>query len=153
MTFLSTTMKAAIGTILAICSCNGFAGIWNQENWGQMYWGTNIATAPLVAPSISTEVDSDSIIVSITNYLEGSGQDGWSAIMSYTVACGDAPAVTATNSPIQVTGLNEEETYNCTVVATNSVGDSIPTNFSEQTELTSGGLPIWLLYEASKPRT
>ena len=62
---------------MACVSTAGQAGTWNQENWGQMYWGDNPATAPVAAPTYTVKVDGDRFLVEFTNYAEGSGEDGW----------------------------------------------------------------------------
>lgn len=127
-------------------------GTWGQENWGQMYWGDNPVSAPLVSPQVeSVSVDGDTITFQISEYT--AGQDGWSAIQSYSVSCGEGVAATTTDQTLVVTGLNEETQYTCEIIAENAAGESAPLVQEVATEALQRGLPIWLLYEASKGRT
>jgi len=50
-----------------------------------------------------------------------------------------------------VSVLQVGEDYTCTVTATNPVGTSVASDPSETLTPTSGGLPVWLLNEASTP--
>lgn len=79
---------------------------------------------------------------------------GASAITEYSVSCtGSSGTVlgSSNTSPISLTGITEDETYQCTVTATNAQGDSFTSDAVELTAVDLKGLPIWLLYEASKP--
>ena len=75
---------------------------------------------------------------------------------SYTATCTDGTNTytgTSASSPIAVIGLINDVAYTCTVTATNSVGTSsasaatAPITPEEQV---GGGLPIWLLYQATQ---
>ena len=64
------------------------------------------------------------------------GADGGSAITGYTVTCdsgdgGTTQSNTGTSSPITVSSLTNGNTYACTVVATNAVGDSAASDPSD----------------------
>ena len=61
-----------------------------------------------------------------TLYFSANG-DGGSAITGYTASCG-AYQKTGASSPITVTGLTNGTQYSCSVVASNAVGDSAPSN-------------------------
>ena len=137
---------------LAVCSANVVAGKWGEENWGEMYWGSNTTSAPIVAPAFDTQISEDSFVVTINNFIAGTGQDGWSVITNYIVGCEGADPVNATTSSVIVSGLDSDTEYSCTVTATNKFGQSPVASFTARTETTAGGLPIWLLYEATKPR-
>ena len=81
--------------------------------------------------------------------------NGGSAITSYEVTCTDGTATfssSASSSPIRVTGLTNGIAYTCTVTATNSVGTSSVSTASVSTIPIAAiqGLPVWMLYEASK---
>ena len=81
-------------TLLLFCSYAN-AGIYGSENWGEMYWGDNSATAPTEAPSIASAVATENqIIITLDNFPVGIGADGWSAITSYTVTCGETSVTT-----------------------------------------------------------
>ena len=96
--------------------------------------------------------DSREFSVGSTFLTEGSGEDGWSAILGYDVTCVDSRGVTKTykGSPFYISDLDEETEHTCTVSAYNSKGYGPSSQFVATTELMPRGLPIWLLYEASK---
>lgn len=111
-----------LSMLLVCCSAN--AGIYGSENWGEMYWGYNPATAPTAAPTIASAVATESqIIITLDNFPVGTGADGWSAVTSYTVSCGETSVSTA-DSSIRITGLDSETSYSCSVTANNAQGDS-----------------------------
>ena len=145
-------MKSVMCWLILLCPSVAFAGVWGQENWGQMYWGSNVATTPTEPPAFSVSVEGQDIVVEITNYLPGTGADGWSVITDYRVSCDGADPVIASSNRITVTDLSEETEYTCSVVAINDVGSSVSSNFTATTEYTAGGLPAWLLYEATRAR-
>jgi hypothetical protein len=59
-------------------------------------------------------------------YFTASG-DGGTAITGYTASCG-AMSQTGPSSPITVSGLTNDSEYSCSVIASNSIGDSAPSN-------------------------
>lgn len=135
--------------ILSVLPFSAWAGVWGNENWGQMYWGDNPVSAPVVAPQVeSVSVDGDTITFGISEY--AAGQDGWSAIQSYTVSCGEGATATTTTQTLVITGLDEDSTYVCEIIATNAEGESTPLVQQVATEALQRGLPIWLLYEATR---
>ena len=81
--------------------------------------------------------------------------DGGQPVTRYDAICtggGRTYTGSSTNSSNTVSGLTNETPYTCTVTATNSVGTSSSSTASLPItpEWTQTGLPIWLLYEASK---
>ena len=142
-------MRITLTIAALIFTCQATAGKWGEENWGQMYWGTNTASAPNAAPEYTVEVDGDRFIVEFTNYSEGSGEDGWSAITGYVVQCADAAQKSSNQSPVTVDGLDEEAEYSCTVTASNFFGEGPSATFTAKTDALIGGLPIWLLKTAA----
>ncbi|MBL0124814.1 MAG: Ig-like domain repeat protein [Betaproteobacteria bacterium] len=60
--------------------------------------------------------------------------NGGATISSYTATCG-ALSATGAASPLIVTGLNNFSTYDCAVIATNSVGNSLPSSSVSATPL------------------
>lgn len=54
--------------------------------------------------------------------------DGNDTIISYTASCDAGTPATGLASPLTVTGLNANTPYSCSVIATNSVGDSSSSN-------------------------
>ena len=88
------------------------------------------------------------ISVSVSN-------NGGSAISSYTATCTDGTTQyigTSTTSRITVSGLANDVSYSCFVTATSTAGTSAPSAGSAPItpESMAVGLPIWLLYEATK---
>ncbi len=70
------------------------------------------------------------------------GSDGGAAITSYSATCGGASASGA-GSPITVTGLANGIAVTCTVLATNSQGNSLPSAASNSvTPVTVPGAPV-----------
>ena len=80
--------------------------------------------APVFPVSVSVSVEGQDIVVDITNYLAGTGDDGCSVIAEYRVAYDGAERVVSANSQISVTDLSEETEYNCSIVAINRKGTS-----------------------------
>lgn len=110
-------------TLLLVCS-HANAGIYGSENWGEMYWGDNPATAPTSAPSIVSAVATeDKITITLDDFPVGTGADGWSAVTSYTVTCGET-SVTTSETAVTITGLDSDTNYSCSVTASNAEGDS-----------------------------
>lgn len=79
-----------------------------------------------------------------------SAQSGGGSNVSYSATCG---GVTAQNSssPVRVSGLLNDTTYQCTATVSSSLGSS-GTSFpiAGTPGVIQTGLPIWLLYEAAK---
>lgn len=83
------------------------------------------------------------------------GATGGLAITGYTVTCTDGQNSfqgSGTTSPIAVEGVSNDVQYTCTVIATNPDGSSPASGSSAPVtaEAPPNGLPIWLLYEATK---
>ena len=104
-----------------------------------------------LAPGVPTITKTDSGDGEITLFVTaGSG----GAPTSYTATCTDgANAISADSptSPITVSGLENDVAYTCSVVATNGTDSSgSATASSTITPMSMGGLPIWLLYQATQ---
>ena len=126
----------------------GQAGTWGSGSWGQMYWGSNPETAPTVAPTVTAQGDGTDITFTLTNLLTGQ-QVGWSAVTEFIVTCGDlAPVTVSASNPI-LNDLDPGTEYTCTIVAVNAQGQSPEGTFTATTD-SMGGLPIWLLYQATQ---
>ena len=124
------------------------AGKWGTGKWGQMYWGSNPETVPTVAPTVNAQGDGTDITFTLTNLLNGQ-QVGWSAVTEFIVTCGDlAPVTVPASNPI-LTNLEPGTDYTCTIVAVNAQGQSPEGTFTATTD-SMGGLPIWLLYQATQ---
>ena len=138
-------MKLWIYLILLIPNL-AHAGNW-EEDWGTMTWGV-----PLVIPSTPqiTNIDygNEEIYLTVSD-------SGSSPITSYTATCTDGTTQytgTSSTSRITVSGLTNGVSYRCSVTATNAAGTSSSSATSPPIvpEYIPTGLPIWLLYEASK---
>ncbi|MDG0990934.1 MAG: fibronectin type III domain-containing protein [Luminiphilus sp.] len=113
--------------------------------------GNDAALRYLSTPSrptiTSIEGFSDEVVVAFTVQTEGA-----SAISSYTLNCtdvdGNVHSIDGSASPLTLTGLESLKPYTCAVTATNNSGVSYAA--SSTVEVLASGLPIWLLYEASK---
>ena len=118
------TVSILLGLVLQITAASSHAGIYGNENWGEMYWGSNPVTIPITAPTIlSATAAGDEIIITLSDFPQGTGADGWSAITSYTVTCGET-TVETTGTTVGISGLDFETEYSCSVSANNAQGSS-----------------------------
>ena len=128
------------------------AGTWGSGKWGQMYWGSNPESAPTTAPTVNVQVDGTDITFALTNLLTGQ-EVGWSAITQFEVTCGDQPTVVISTDNQKLTNLEPGTDYTCSIVAINEAngqtGRSPAGTFIATTD-PLGGLPIWLLYQATQ---
>ena len=97
-----------------------------------------------------------------TDYEEGSitldvsvTDDGGELITGYRADCTDGTntiSATSKTNRIIVTGLLSDVAYQCTVSAINANGESDPSFKTDPIipEAIGGGLPIWLLYQATQ---
>jgi hypothetical protein len=123
------------------------------------YWGGScssrqgLPSEPPTAPAITAVEAGDG---ELYLRLSPGSDDGFDAT-SYTVRCQDANGsvveASASSPVVTVTGLENGQSYECVAGMTTGVGSS---GFSTITmtgtpEEQASGLPIWLLYEASKP--
>ena len=93
-----------------------------------MYWGDNPVTVPGSAPTITSAVAyEDQITITLDDFPIGTGADGWSAITSFTVTCGDFSTETTENQVI-ITGLESDTEYACSVIGNNAI-EPAPTLF------------------------
>lgn len=123
------------------------AGTWGDESWGQMYWGSNTTSAPLVAPTVSSIVADDSnLIVTIDDFQPG--EDGWSGITTYAVSCGPPGTVNSSNPVVSVSGLEPDTEYECSVVASNAIGASPTTVTMVTTDPALQGLNVVIIRSA-----
>ena len=117
-------MRFPLLVFLSFACINANAGIYGSEIWGVLYWGDNPATAPTEAPSIVSAVATeDQITITLDNFPVGTGADGWSAVTSYTVTCGET-SVTTSETAVTISGLDSDTNYSCSVTASNAQGDS-----------------------------
>ena len=117
-------MRLAFLLFLSVAWSQVNAGVYGSENWGEMYWGDNPATAPTQAPTITSAVATeDQITITLDDFPVGTGADGWSVVTSYTVTCGET-SVTTSETAVTITGLDSDTNYSCSVTASNTEGDS-----------------------------
>jgi uncharacterized repeat protein (TIGR02543 family) len=132
-------------------SCSGQGSVCTFNNLtGNKSSVASFEEIPLEAPSApnitSVEPEDSGLVVSFNV-----PNDGGSPIRGYTATCGSASA-SDDSSPIIVQGLTNDQEYRCSVLATNAVGNSpasTPVSGTPE-ETVPAGLPLWLLYEASK---
>ena len=123
--------------------------------------GSSAASAAVVgtpktpsAPGIPT--------ISRTDYGDGEiylyvtvADNGGSVITGYTATCSDGVSSytgSSAGSPVTVAGLVNGTAYSCSVTATNAIGTSVASaaTGSITPEEGVGGLPVWLLYQATQ---
>ena len=116
-------MRFLFLVFLSFACINANAGVYGSENWGEMYWGDNPTTAPTSAPTIASAVATeDQITITLDDFPVGTGVDGWSAVTSYTVTCGETSAE-ASGTEVTITGLDGDTDYSCSVTASNAQGE------------------------------
>lgn len=125
------------------------AGTWGDGKWGRMYWGSNTESSPTAAPRVDAQGDGTDIIFALMNLLRPQEQ-GWSVITGFDVTCNGLTTVTISADNPRLTGLEPDTQYDCTIVAINDVGRSPAGSFIVTTDSLGGGLPIWLLYQATQ---
>lgn len=142
-------LPTLFGCLFYLLSSAVFAGTWGEGKWGYMYWGSNTETPPTVAPQVSASGNGpDEISLTITNLLTGA-ENGWSGVTHFVVTCtGNDPVQISATNPV-LTGLEPGTDYSCSIVAYNAKGMSPWGQFSATTD-SMGGLPIWLLYQATQ---
>ena len=131
--------------LILMFSGHALAGVYGSENWGEMYWGDNPATAPTSAPTIASAVATeDQITITLDDFPVGTGADGWSAVTSFIVTCG-ATTVETSESSVTITGLDGATDYSCSVTASNALGDSPALVQVVTTDSALDGLNIMLI--------
>ena len=141
-------MRLSIFLLLALVGGVANAGVYGSENWGEMYWGNNPVTAPTDAPVIISAVATeDQITITLDNFPVGTGADGWSAVTSYTVTCGQT-SVTTSETAVTITGLDSDTNYSCLITASNAQGDSPELIQVVATDSVIQGLNIMLICTA-----
>ena len=134
-----------IACLIFVISSPWLAGVYGSENWGEMYWGDNPVSTPTAAPTISSVVArADQITITLDNFPQGTGADGWSAITSYIVTCG-ATTVETSDTAVTITGLDSDTEYSCSVSAANAVGNSPATVQVVMTDPELQGLNLYLI--------
>ena len=146
---LSTLNKALLTVAVSLAVVPlGQAGTWGAGKWGQMYWGSNPESTPTVAPTVSAQGDGTDISFTVTNLTTGE-EMGWSVVTQFEVACSDRDPVVVSASNPRVTDLEPGTEYLCTIVAINDEGRGPEGTFTATTD-PLGGLPVWLLYQATQ---
>ena len=145
-------VSKSLRTFLAVLSMGtasaGIAGEWGDGLWGQMYWGSNPETAPIVAPDVNVEVDAFDLSIVLNNLLTGADQ-GWTAVTHFLVTCDGFDQVKISADNPTLTDLEPDTTYTCEIIAVNRLGQSPPGTFVATTG-NQGGIPVWLLYQATQ---
>jgi hypothetical protein len=141
-------LAASTLVLVTLWPVSAQAGVWSQGDWGRMYWGANAESAPTANPTVNAQADGTDITFTLTNLLAGA-ENGWSVITGFKVTCGDDATVLVTAANPTLSDLEPGTLYNCSIIAVNDVGESAPGYFSVETDAV-GGLPIWLLYQATQ---
>ena len=141
-------IESIICAVLLVLPPLAKAGVYGSENWGEMYWGDNPLSAPTATPTIASVVaDADQITITLTDFPQGTGEDGWSAVTGYTVTCGETSVETSDTS-VTIKGLSSETEYACSITASNAIGESSPIVELVTTEVALSGLNIMLICSA-----
>lgn len=110
------------------------ASAFGSQKWGEMYWGDNTVSAPIIAPTIlSSDVGTYSLALVIQDFPTGTGEDGWSVVTAFRLQCADQ-SVTSQNNTLELDGLLTNTTYECFVLAINALGEGLKNSFSITTE-------------------
>ncbi len=131
------TITCQPGAISATGTSSPFTvtGLSNGANYACSVIASNAIgnSAPSASVNVTPATTPDAPLLQSAAPLDGAarvgfaapGNDGGSGILDYTAHCDPgAHAVTASVSPIDVTGLSNNTAYRCRVVARNGVGDS-----------------------------
>jgi hypothetical protein len=123
--------------------------------------GSSAASTAVVAiPKIPTAPGIP--MISQTDYGDGEiylyvtvADNGGSAITGYTAICSDGVSSytgSSAGSPVTIAGLVNGTAYSCSVTVTNAIGTSVSsaTTGNITPEESIGGLPVWLLYQATQ---
>lgn len=116
--------------------------------FGSSERSATVSITPRGAPSsvtiTSVEPEDDALTVTVSANTDG-GQN-----VVYQVQCGDQVR-TSDTSPVTVDGLSNGVPYTCSARVTNEFGTSdSQSSVTGTPEFISTGLPIWLIYEATK---
>ena len=103
------------------------------------------------APTVTSTDYEDGTIRLTVSVADNGGAD----ITEYAASCTDGTSTftgTSSTPTIEVTGLTNGTAYTCSASATNAVGSSGASASTDSItpEALPTGLPIWLLYEATK---
>ncbi|MDB2660362.1 HYR domain-containing protein [Luminiphilus sp.] len=110
------------------------ASAFGSQKWGEMYWGDNTVSAPIIAPTIlSSDVGTYSLALVIQDFPTGTGEDGWSVVTAFRLQCADQ-SVASQNNTLELDGLLTNTTYECFVLAINALGEGLKNSFSITTE-------------------
>ena len=148
MSGIRTSLLTFVAVLAISTSSAGVAGEWGDGLWGQMYWGSNPETAPVVAPDVNVDVDALDLSIILTNLLTGADQ-GWTAVTHFLVTCDGFDQVEISADNPSLTDLEPDTTYTCEIIAVNRHGQSPPGTFVATTG-SLGTMPVWLLYQATQ---
>lgn len=116
-------MQVFVSLLLFLTAGYANAGTYGTENWGEMYWGDNPVTVPTEVPTItSATATEDQITIMLDDFPSGTGADGWSAVTSFIVTCGET-SIGTSDTIVTISGLDEDTEYACSISASNAQGE------------------------------
>ena len=113
---------------------------------------TSVVNEEPAKPVITRTEEEDGTIILYVSVSD----TGNSALSFFTATCrsgGNSVTATSTTSPITLSGLDSTKSYICSVTASNENGHTSEGSLdtvSITPEAVSGGLPVWLLYQATQ---
>ena len=158
--FFPIGVAAGTSPVFSADVCSGLPGRWGTVGEGST--GGYVLTASSAGgPDCQAPEAPSAPQITNTDYGDGEiyltvSDSGSSPVASYNATCtADGTSEytgTSSTSRITVSGLTNGVGYSCTVTATNAAGTSTPSASSPPIvpEYIPTGLPIWLLFEASK---
>lgn len=117
--------SVAVLVWLLTLSGQAVAGLWGSQNWGELYWGDDEVSAPVVSPSlISISAQGQQLVLSLTSLQ--AGEDGWSTITAYVADCDNGLVVRARGPRLQLPSAVQDPPLQCQLYAENAFGQSAP---------------------------
>ena len=143
-----------IETVFACDSATGWDDVFFIDGRRDSKISVTLRSCAPVAPTITSAAPTDSrIVLVVAANRNGFGTD----VTRFRASCTDGTntfASSSSTSPVTVFGLTNGVSYTCTVTATNSDGTSLASVATDSIvageQEIANGLPIWLLYEATK---
>jgi hypothetical protein len=147
-----TGIVLTVITIILMYHPVSYAGTWGEGKWGTMYWGDNLETPPILAPSNLSIESGPGIFIISFDFDSSNGNDGWSVIDQYVITCtnildeSDQISVSTATKSLTIENLDPGAEYECVALARNDLGEG-PSSAGIQAEaLKTGRLSTWLIH-------